>query len=589
MVTHWLLPIATFLAVVSTALATVTVGRRLPAPTARSLFAVVAVLFVTALAQFLVVGPAAVRSGVTALTGVGSPASYWPHLAFGCLLLAAGLWFLFAVQYTGRGERVTRQVAVAVVVLWLVFYANALSVARGVGPGGDALTVAGTLGGGLFFMAALATIGVLLVWETILGGNAIPAGEGAALSGGALLAVYGPGIAVNLDRPILLAGLLIAASLAFVVAVVRYPVFSTLPVARIAARDRLVAELGDAILIVDRLGRVRDLNPAAATVFDAGENSVTGRPLGELLTAEIDPVSVADAAEPTRLRTGKNTLSVTGYRITDDRGRWVGHLLVCRDVTDRQRRERRLQVLTRLLAGTIREPATAIVRKADAIAARDEPDTPRTGDGTGGWDGDGVGTPGSVAGSSGSPTTTRAERSDTGREIREIASVLKTLVARTREVERAIADQGAGPTDVPAAVDRIVSERNDDRLRIESAVPEGLLVAVDRELLDTVLGLLFEEAAARCQSTVRVAVRDGQQGPEIRLVDDRPASGDGGIEEIRTDLAVSLSRLALGAAGGRVTVTGDGPEGRRLVIELRDPGCSGPDSDPATAGTDGDR
>jgi PAS domain S-box-containing protein len=570
MVTAWLLPLVAFLAVASTGWATAIVGRQLSAPTARFLFAVVLVLFVTALAQFLVVGPAPVRGAVTALTGVQSPESYWPHLAFGCILLAAGFWFLFAVQYTGRGERLTRQVAAAVVALWVVFYANALWVSLGSVTGATVSLVA-TLGGGLFFMAALATIGVLLVWETTLGRNSVPSSEGAILSAGALCAVYSPGVAVNLGQPIVLSVLLIAASLAVVVAVVRYPVFSTLPVTRIAARDSLVEELEDAVLIVDRLGRIRDLNPAAATVFDLDEKEAYGRSLEDLLTASIDPDAIADAAEPYRLRTGRDTLSVTGQRVTDDRGRWVGHLLVCRDVTERQRRERRLQVLTRLLAGTIREPATSIARRADGIAADS------------GSDPHGGGTEVDRA-----PTVTREESSSVGREIQEIAAVLKDLVARTRDVERAIASHETGPTDVASIVSSLAGERNDRPIEVESPLPKAATAAVDGELLEAVLDLLFEEAAARCESAVRIDVRDGDEGPEITLRDDRAAAGTGGIGEIRTDLALSLSRLALGDAGGRVTVTEDGPGDRRLVIELRGAG-SDPESDRQATGSAGDQ
>jgi len=570
MVTAWLLPLVAFLAVASTGWATAILGRRLSAPTARFLFAVVLVLFVTAIAQFLVVGPAPVRNAVTSLTGLQSPESYWPHLAFGCVLLAAGFWFLFAVQYTGRGERLTRQVAAAVVALWIVFYANALWVSLGTVTG-TTVTLAGTLGGGLFFMAALATIGVLLVWETTLGRNAVPSSEAAILSAGALSAVYSPGIAANLDQPIVLSVLLIAASLAFVVAVVRYPVFSTLPVARIAARDSLVAELEDAVLIVDRFGRIRDLNPAAATVFDLDQTEAHGRSLQDLLTASIDPDAVADAAEPYRLRTGRETLSVTGQRVTDDRGRWVGHLLVCRDVTERQRRERRLQVLTRLLAGTIREPATSIARRADAIAADSSADP----------HGDG-------AGADPAPTVTREESSSVGRDMQEIAAVLKDLVASTREVERAIAGQETGSTDVASIVSSLAGEPDDRPIGVESPLPETATAAVDGELLEVVLDLLFEEAAARCESAVRVAVHDGEEGPEIHLRDDRAAAGSGGIGEIRTDLALSLSRLALGDAGGRVTVTEDGPGGRRLVIELRG-AVSDPEGDRQATDSVGDR
>lgn len=127
-------------------------------------------------------------------------------------------------------------------------------------------------------------------------------------------------------------------SLLLVVAIRAYGLFDVSPV----AHETIIAEIDDAVVIVDGRGRVVDSNPAATAAFGVDESDV-GRAAAEVLpnAAAVDRLL---AGEETTLSTADDrhyeatvtSLSV-GNRAGDSR------VLVFRDVTDRQRVERRFR------------------------------------------------------------------------------------------------------------------------------------------------------------------------------------------------------------------------------------------------------
>ena len=125
----------------------------------------------------------------------------------------------------------------------------------------------------------------------------------------------------------------------------RYDLFGVVPV----ARDRVVENIPDAVLVMDAQNRLIDFNPAARQLSEIGDEAI-GTPVLEVfhgaedkvlqvLNAEKQPVDIEyidDEAGPVQFE-------VTLSPITDRRGRLQGRVVVLRNVTERRQIEERLR------------------------------------------------------------------------------------------------------------------------------------------------------------------------------------------------------------------------------------------------------
>lgn len=119
------------------------------------------------------------------------------------------------------------------------------------------------------------------------------------------------------------------------VAIYRYQLFSLLPV----ARDQLVRELRDGLLVLDAEGQVVSANPAWTTLFGS-EPNLAGRPapdvfaatpaLIQLAAGTLDHVELELRSDPLRL------VEVQASSVQDDKGQVQGRLLLARNVTQRR-------------------------------------------------------------------------------------------------------------------------------------------------------------------------------------------------------------------------------------------------------------
>jgi PAS domain-containing protein len=452
-------------------------------------------------------------------------------VAFELPAVVAGTWFLFALQYTGRGEGLS-PFAVAVVGLLIVLLV-APTVSFVVLPrfvDVPAGFMNALLGFTVVISEALALVGVFLVVATSLRQKAVPAAQTAmfVLAVGAVLVV--PFAATTFQAPVATPAGVAAASLLFTATVRRYRVFERLPVATVVGRDRVVAEMAEGVVVTDTDGRVRDLNPAAERLLGV-ERDAGGDPLDAVAPSLPEPAGLVDAGPSEVALDGGRVASVTADAVTDPRGRTLGYLLVCRDVTAERRREDRLAVLTQLVAGATQHQMGVVADTAEEIL-----------------DGD--------------------RRPDEGGErIRETATDVSTLVARVRDVERALADREPGqPT--TADLDRVVADlRPDvdihglgvgDPHDTDTLGADDWSVAADPRLLTAT----FETLAAGAGSTAG--------SPELRVGTDEDAvevavspldphdSGSVGA------LAVEIARLAAERAEWRVCA-GDDTDARDAV------------------------
>ncbi|HXJ23687.1 MAG TPA: PAS domain-containing protein [Polyangia bacterium] len=115
----------------------------------------------------------------------------------------------------------------------------------------------------------------------------------------------------------------------------RWRLFDLVPIAREAVLDRLT----DAVLVVDRLGRVVDANQVAAALFQRGSQGLVGQradvaledwsELAAMLTGE-DP---RQEEVPSPSTYGRRWYDARWSALRDPGGRWLGGTLVLRDVT----------------------------------------------------------------------------------------------------------------------------------------------------------------------------------------------------------------------------------------------------------------
>jgi len=115
------------------------------------------------------------------------------------------------------------------------------------------------------------------------------------------------------------------------------------------ARERLITDMSDGILVVDNEDMVVEMNPAASRLI-GGPSAVGGRPLAEVLAgAPALRKAMSDRQEtPVEVPVGPvdavRWLDVRASRLGDRRGKPSGWLIVLRDITGRKHIEEDLRM-----------------------------------------------------------------------------------------------------------------------------------------------------------------------------------------------------------------------------------------------------
>ncbi|WP_181686972.1 PAS domain-containing protein [Halorhabdus salina] len=506
---------ASVIAILTSAAFVVTIHRYRDDPTTVPLIGVAITLLAGSLLHLFVVDLQPVRT----LLGIeGAPTftsgGLWVLFAIDIPAVVGGLWFLFALQYTGRDRETSSIVFPAIAVLLLALVA--LNV--GVTVASSALSpLLGSfnalLGITIVLTEAVATIGIFLVLTTTLGRKAFPIGQIVSLTGAIGSILLLPFLATTIDAPIVTPLAVATAATLLTVTTRRYRLFETLPVASVVGRDRVIEEMGEGVLVIGSDGTVQDHNSAARTLFGLDDARVRGRPLDEIVP-ELPETTIRDAADSVDVETTDGrVVTANGDPLTNDRGHDVGYMIVCQDVTERRRRERRLGVLTQVVAGATSERLGTVADLATAVLDDEEG-------------------PG-----------------EAGDRIRRTATDVARLVERVRDVEQAVAER-TGAT-APIAVDDVIAAvrgRNDD-ITIRSPDSAGA-ATVYPELLEATVETLAL-GAGESPPDITVAIADD----EDTVITISPF----GREDAIADLVVSVAELAADEAGWRVDRRGDDP------------------------------
>lgn len=287
----------------------------------------------------------------------------------------------------------------------------------------------------------------------------------------------------------------------FAVALFRFDLIELGPI----ARNRVIEEIPDGVIVIDGSGRIREFNEVAGRMIDG---IARGRAETEVIPAEFAetggefPVQVD--GETRRYRCDRRPFH-------DNRGRVFGELLYLRDVSAIARREQRISVLNRVLRHNIRNELTIQLGHLELL--RDEPADPEHHLNT---------VENSIRRVQGFADQARL----VDRTLREPASV--QAVSIDPVIDEAIASVGIDHPD--AHVER-------------SAEADFIVETIDRELLGWVVAELIENAivhGGEDEGTVTVDVSSDGDDVTIAVLDDGPGIPEDEMVAIHSTVETAL-------------------------------------------------
>jgi PAS domain S-box-containing protein len=286
-----------------------------------------------------------------------TPRLMWSRMTFFGVTVVPVAWFLFSLEYTGRGKRVTRRnVALLFVVplitlifIWTNSY-HRLFLKEALIELSSVIPKVQMMYGPAFFIHAiysylLLLIGILLLGQAFFREKGLYKKQLSIILVGAVI----PWIAnalylLLLDRflyfdPTPLAFFL--SSLLFAWAIFGYKFIDIMPI----ARTMVLEHMSDGMLVLDLQNRIVDINAAAAEILSCDASEVLGIPAVDVLASWPD--LVAQFADITSVHT---EISVVGEEatyyfdllispLTDDQERLLGRLIILRDISDRKQTE----------------------------------------------------------------------------------------------------------------------------------------------------------------------------------------------------------------------------------------------------------
>ena len=280
--------------------------------------------------------------------------SRWGDLKYVGIVTLAPAWLVFVLQYTGRGQLVTRRLVallaippIAALAVLALPATHDLVRSYSATPGAQDLP---NVRSGPVFWAIFAYNNLLLVGATVL----------FVASMVRLARTY------RRMAMVLLASALLpwAANILHNLEVGRFALIDLTPFAFILtggllvwglfeerlvdlaplARSAVVESMGDAVFVLDAFERVVDVNPAAVALAGRTRGELIGRRVRDLMdTSGIVEVGPSGLVLTDDAGGGQRTFDVSQQPLTDIAGRTAGELVVLREVTDRVRDQQHLQ------------------------------------------------------------------------------------------------------------------------------------------------------------------------------------------------------------------------------------------------------
>ncbi|MFB6194228.1 MAG: ATP-binding protein [Halobaculum sp.] len=500
--------------------------------------------------------PFALLTGCFAVVGVGYAAGrlftqFGSEPIFLALYVVVVPWVVFTLRYVGRGSVITRRRRL---LAWLFALATFLASLVGAVPGRFGLSEASVQP--LATAASVTTLGIITVVFALVGLVVLTTYRHDRLSVLAGVVVVLPIteliFGVQTTRPatprlndLVIAGVFVVAAATLALGVTRYDVVERLPGTRERGERAALTATDGAVFVLDRAGRVVRANRAATETFGDPDrlDAVTDLTVSELSDRETVSCWTDD---------GRRQFDPRVAPLSNGYGELLGHTVTLIDVTNREIRRQRLQVLNRILRHNVRN-------RLDVIRAHAE----------------------------------QAELSP----VIDGADRLERLSEEARRVERLMdrSTTAAAATTLEPFLDEIVASVTADTAADPTVSAPDTTVTLDRELCRYAVRNLVENAVEHNDTPdPRVAVRATETGTGVRIVvaDDGPgvpaaerAVIEAGTEEPlahASSLGLWGTNWAVQRMGGSLAFEESDLGGTAVVVSVPDRGRG----DDATTGSD---
>ncbi len=473
------------------------------------------------------------------------------ELVFAGWMFASALWALFAFTYTGRGPAITRVRSTGLVGMALVTML-ALLVFDAVDVSTELLALA--LAPLLIAVLSLAVFGVFLTARAGLIDDDLSTGSSILLTGagtGVILLFLTSNMDVLLEPELAVVVSLITVATTsglFLTAQFGHDLLKTGPSTGYLAREVILDEISDCVLLVDRQSRLVDANKAADETFQLTRSNALGKTLREVFGVELEDDGSLMTLET---GTGRREFEVSQSTLTNSMGEYVGQSYVLRDVTDQRTHEQRLAVLNRVLRHNLRNDLDAIRSFAEVVET--EPAS--------------------------------SEASTFGERIEETALELFELGEMVAQAERLLTLESltAEPVALPELVEQLQSQLTEEYPDCSFSLtsPRPLIVHTDKTLLEKAIEELLRNACEHDKSdspSVEVALNRTPDGALVAIKDTGPGIPEqeravllaGEETPLRHGSGIGLWVVywAVTRIGGRLSFSENTPRGSIVTIEL---------------------
>lgn len=313
------------------------------------------------------------------------PKVFWTRLevvASGIVPLA---WLALVLEYTGNDEWISRRTvglllvepAVIVVIIWV--QPSLVRSGLALDTSGSFAVITGSLGpvfyAHLTYSYLLVLIGGALLLRVILFAEGVYRTQATALLIAMFVPLVGNALYVFDYLPagidptnvgFLFSGVIVAGT------ILRGQLLELVPVARHLARDEILENMEDRVIVLDDNQRIADINPAAAELLDRSEAAAVGERIETVLP---DLAALLGEAAGTHVQTelsleGEDGVRYYNVRVSPlhrARGALAGTLISLRDVTEKRQQRQRLEVLNRLLRHNLRNEMNVVAGNAELV------------------------------------------------------------------------------------------------------------------------------------------------------------------------------------------------------------------------------
>lgn len=262
-------------------------------------------------------------------------------------------------------------------------------------------------------------------------------------------------------------------------AILSTDIFEFNPTTRRLTDGAIISHLTSPVVVVNREFKIVNINPAALSVFATTEATALKTDIEALVGASVDFRNLEEGDNTASIRVGGTMrhFAISLTEQTNSAGDSVGYSIFFQDITAQQRREQRLEVLSRVLRHNLRNELNIVV--GNLQLASEETDF--------------------------SPDGGRDERLATAE--RHATSLLE-LADDARTIDRMI-DQ-AGDTHKIVLVSELIENAISNTgfsTELETSFTEDVRVATDPDLLSEVITRLLSSIAAQSASEVTVRLR----------------------------------------------------------------------------------